>query len=73
MMKSTWLFFMNEILINTCFVNQKKPCFDCLIPYIMILWNRDIFWDNYHTVKIIYRYKPIPECKQINRFWWKIT
>ncbi len=22
----------------------------------MILWNRDIFWDYYHTVKISYRY-----------------
>ncbi len=40
----------------------KKPCFDCLIPYTMIPWNRDIFWDDYHTVKISYRYNPIQEC-----------
>ncbi len=26
----------------------------------MIPWNRDIFWDDYHTVKISYRYNPNP-------------
>ncbi len=61
MMKSTLMFLMNEIWINTCFVNQKTLCFDCLIPYTMIPWNHDhetIFWDDYHTVKISYRYNP---------------
>ncbi len=25
MIKFTWLFFINEIWLNTCFVNQKYP------------------------------------------------
>ncbi len=61
MMKCTWLFLINEIWINTCFqtfVQPKKTCFDCVIPYTVISWNRDIFWDDYHTVKISYRYNP---------------
>ncbi len=61
MMKFTWLFLINEIWINTCFqtfVQPKKNYFDCLIPYTVIPWNRDIFWDDYHTVKISYRYNP---------------
>ncbi len=49
---------MNEIWKKTCFVNQKNTvlivdCFDPVIPR-----NRDIFWDDYHTVKISYRYNP---------------
>ncbi len=27
----------------------KTPYFDCLLPFTMIPWNHDIFWDNYPT------------------------
>ncbi len=57
MMKFTWSFLINEILISTfqniCSTKKKH-----VIPYIMIPWNRDIFWDDYHSVKISYRYSP---------------
>ncbi len=68
MMKFTWLFLINDIWINTCFkhlFNQKKTCFDCLIPYTVIPWNRDIFWDDYHTVKISYRYNPTLQTNEL--------
>ncbi len=63
---------INEIWINTCFVNQKKPCFDCLIPYIVIPWNCDIFGDDYHTMKISYRYNPSCHMKRYNKIFTKM-
>ncbi len=51
MMKSTWLFLMNEIWINTCFVKS--------LVWLFNTGYRDIFWDYYHTVTISYRYNPM--------------
>ncbi len=57
----------NENSIGDRMKKKKKTCFDCLTPYTVILWNRDIFWDNYHTVKISYRYNPT--CVAPNNGW----
>ncbi len=51
MMKSAILFLINEIWINM-FVN---PIFFFLLFNTLY---HDIFWDDYHTVKISYRYNP---------------
>ncbi len=56
MIKCTWLLLINEIWISTCFqafVKKKKKLF-----WLFNTVYRDIFWDNYHTVKISYRYNP---------------
>ncbi len=63
-----YLIVFDELNLNKHMLCQpKKPCFDCLTPYTVIPWNRDIFWDDYHTVKISYRYNPT--CVAPNNGW----
>ncbi len=57
------------MLPNIC-STKKKTCFDCLIPYTVIPWNRDIFWR-----RLSYRENLIPLQPYmiwISRNKWKV-
>ncbi len=59
MIKFTWLFLINEIWISIYFQKKfqpKKIQFWLFNTVYHDTVNRDIFWDDYHTVKISYRY-----------------